>query len=127
MNIYTPIAEYELAKAQIVRARAALDTESSVPFVYCNGVGDALDLLNAKEALLESDLKTLREAVQMPHDLLFHAILWNYGHDVYLHEESPLAQALIQMCALQHDDWGYNACAQAIADQYDRKRLGEDL
>lgn len=127
MNIYTPIAEYQMAKDTIVRARAALCMETKVPSRFYDGFSYAFHLLDAAEALIESDLKTLREAVAMPPDMLYHAILWQHGHDVYLGEESPLVRSLIAICAAQYYHRSCQDCARDIADAYDRKRLGEDL
>lgn len=126
MNIYAPIAEYELAKQLMIHAHAALEMEAVVPERWSAGVDDAKCLLDTAVGRVFADKRTLEACVPMNAEALWQSIVWNFGSDIYLREESPLVHALISICAEQqgvrHED-----CAKAIAREYDEVRLGKDL
>lgn len=131
MNIYQPLADYELAKILLIHAHAALEAEGSTirkpEHRFCaDGVANAKHLLNAGIGASFSALRTLRAAMELSPDDLFYAIRRDHGSDVYLNEESPLVSALISICATMQGV-SHRDCAKAIADEHDEMRAGVHL
>jgi len=137
MNVYTGLAEWEHARKRLTSIIGYFEAtfgevvkaEAEPQYRGLGLVGGRLTASTYVHQELKrtvQGIEVLKAAIEMEEEALFHSLVWNYGHEIYIGEESPLVRDLIEVYAAMSGGT-YEMCAKAMGAKYFEGWLGANL